>query len=136
MLTQVSQPDMTTNRHKFFRWTPRTARITFMYAVFVPVIFGIVAYKTDVSRDPLSSENAGLCILTQSVPCVGQIRFPSEEEGRRHCRILRIDGEKGEVKKGNYTYYRVLYRNYPTRGFIANAKLLVLLSLESFETNE
>ncbi|KAI6082885.1 NADH:ubiquinone oxidoreductase 6.6kD subunit [Hypoxylon rubiginosum] len=39
--------NMTTNRHKFFRWTPRTARITFMYAVFVPMIFGIVAYKTD-----------------------------------------------------------------------------------------
>ncbi|KAI2626717.1 NADH:ubiquinone oxidoreductase 6.6kD subunit [Hypoxylon sp. NC1633] len=42
---------MTTNRHKYFRWTPRTARITFMYAVVVPVIFGIVAYKTDGKYD-------------------------------------------------------------------------------------
>ncbi|KAI1144594.1 NADH:ubiquinone oxidoreductase 6.6kD subunit [Hypoxylon sp. FL0543] len=43
--------NMTTNRHKYFRWTPRTARITFMYAVFVPAIFGIVAYKTDGKWD-------------------------------------------------------------------------------------
>ncbi|EFY89888.1 hypothetical protein J3458_020353 [Metarhizium acridum] len=34
-------------RHHFFRWTPRTARITFMYVVVVPAIFGYVAYKTD-----------------------------------------------------------------------------------------
>ncbi|KAI8966223.1 NADH:ubiquinone oxidoreductase 6.6kD subunit [Daldinia sp. FL1419] len=43
--------NMTTNRHKFFRWTPRTARITFMYAVVVPVIFGVVAYTTDGKYD-------------------------------------------------------------------------------------
>ncbi|OTA60305.1 NADH:ubiquinone oxidoreductase 6.6kD subunit [Hypoxylon sp. EC38] len=42
---------MTTNRHKYFRWTPRTARITFMYAVVVPTIFGIIAYKTDGKYD-------------------------------------------------------------------------------------
>ncbi|KAF3059532.1 putative nadh:ubiquinone oxidoreductase subunit protein [Daldinia childiae] len=39
--------NMTTNRHKFFRWTPRTARITFMYAIVVPAIFTVVAYTTD-----------------------------------------------------------------------------------------
>ncbi|KAF3012184.1 hypothetical protein G7054_g10016 [Neopestalotiopsis clavispora] len=42
---------MQTNRVKYFRWTPRTARITFMYAVFVPVLFGIVAYQTDGKWD-------------------------------------------------------------------------------------
>ncbi|KAI1344304.1 NADH:ubiquinone oxidoreductase 6.6kD subunit [Xylariaceae sp. FL0016] len=42
---------MTTNRHKFFRWTPRTAGITLMYAVVVPTIAGIVAYKTDGKWD-------------------------------------------------------------------------------------
>lgn len=40
---------MQKTRHHFFRWTPRTARITFMYVVVVPAIFGYVAYKTDVS---------------------------------------------------------------------------------------
>ncbi|KAI1844094.1 hypothetical protein JX265_009643 [Neoarthrinium moseri] len=43
--------NMTTTRHKYFRWTPRTARITFMYAVFVPAIFGVVAYQTDGKWD-------------------------------------------------------------------------------------
>ncbi|OAQ62330.1 hypothetical protein VFPPC_14146 [Pochonia chlamydosporia 170] len=38
---------MQKTRHHFFRWTPRTARITFMYVVVVPAIFGYVAYKTD-----------------------------------------------------------------------------------------
>lgn len=38
---------MTTNRVKYFRFTPRTARITFMYVAFVPTLFGILAYQTD-----------------------------------------------------------------------------------------
>lgn len=41
--------DMTSNRYKYFRWTPRTARITFAYMVIVPGIVGYIAYKTDVS---------------------------------------------------------------------------------------
>ncbi|KAI0851855.1 NADH:ubiquinone oxidoreductase 6.6kD subunit [Daldinia vernicosa] len=43
--------NMTTNRHKFFRWTPRTARITFMYAIAVPTILGVIAYTTDGKWD-------------------------------------------------------------------------------------
>ncbi|KAI2782938.1 NADH:ubiquinone oxidoreductase 6.6kD subunit [Daldinia loculata] len=43
--------NMTTNRHKYFRWTPRTARITFMYAVVVPAILGTIAYTTDGKYD-------------------------------------------------------------------------------------
>lgn len=41
---------MQKNRHQYFRWTPRTAKITIMYVAVVPIIFGYVAYKTDVSR--------------------------------------------------------------------------------------
>ncbi|GKT88445.1 hypothetical protein Ct61P_06295 [Colletotrichum tofieldiae] len=41
---------MQSNRHIFFRWTPRTARVTFMYAVFVPFVVGYIGYKTDVRR--------------------------------------------------------------------------------------
>lgn len=41
--------DMTSNRYKYFRWTPRTARITLTYMVVVPAIVGYVAYKSDVS---------------------------------------------------------------------------------------
>lgn len=40
---------MTNNRYKYFRWTPRTAGITFAYMVVVPGVIGYIAYKTDVS---------------------------------------------------------------------------------------
>lgn len=40
---------MTTNRHKYFRFNPRTARLTIIYAMVVPAIFGVMAYQTDVS---------------------------------------------------------------------------------------
>ncbi|KAJ8124679.1 hypothetical protein O1611_g8961 [Lasiodiplodia mahajangana] len=38
---------MTTNRHKYFRWTKRTAGLTFVYAIIVPSIVGLIAYNTD-----------------------------------------------------------------------------------------
>ncbi|KAF7557344.1 hypothetical protein G7046_g6054 [Stylonectria norvegica] len=38
---------MQQNRHKFFRWTPRTAKITFVYVFLVPSIMGYIAYRTD-----------------------------------------------------------------------------------------
>ncbi|KAI1809967.1 hypothetical protein GGS20DRAFT_569441 [Poronia punctata] len=49
---------MTTNRHKYFRWTPRTAGLTFMYAIVVPSIVGVIAYQTDVSGAPSSEMDA------------------------------------------------------------------------------
>ncbi|CRK22082.1 hypothetical protein HYQ45_013651 [Verticillium longisporum] len=39
--------NMQSQRHLYFRWTKRTARVTFMYAVVVPVIIGFIGYKTD-----------------------------------------------------------------------------------------
>ena len=45
--------DMSANRWKYFRWTPRTAWITFVYVVAVPSVIGYVGYITDV-RLPLS----------------------------------------------------------------------------------
>ena len=40
---------MHNNRYKYFRWTPRTAWITFVYVGLIPGIIGYVGYKTDVS---------------------------------------------------------------------------------------
>jgi hypothetical protein len=37
------------NRWKYFKWTPRVARIGFMYAIFTPAVMAYVFYKTDVS---------------------------------------------------------------------------------------
>lgn len=40
---------MMKTRHHYFRWTPRTAKITFIYVAVIPAIMGYIAYKTDVS---------------------------------------------------------------------------------------
>lgn len=40
--------DMSANRWKYFRWTPRTAWITFVYVVAVPSVIGYAGYVTDV----------------------------------------------------------------------------------------
>lgn len=39
---------MVVNRHKYFRWTPRTAWITFAYVVVVPAMLGTAGYMTEV----------------------------------------------------------------------------------------
>jgi hypothetical protein len=41
--------DMSSNRHKYFRWTGRTARISFAYMVAFPAFVGYWGYVTDVS---------------------------------------------------------------------------------------
>jgi uncharacterized membrane protein (UPF0136 family) len=40
---------MIQNRYKYFRWTKRTAGITFVYVAVIPGIIGYLGYKTDVS---------------------------------------------------------------------------------------
>ncbi|KAL7626567.1 hypothetical protein AAE478_003339 [Parahypoxylon ruwenzoriense] len=42
---------MNSNRHKYFRWTSRTARITFAYVVAVPAILAYIGYQTDGKFD-------------------------------------------------------------------------------------
>ena len=39
---------MIVNRHKYFKWTPRTTWLTLTYVVFVPAAFGYMGYMTDV----------------------------------------------------------------------------------------
>ncbi|ROW12580.1 hypothetical protein VMCG_00237 [Cytospora schulzeri] len=43
----VRLANMSTNRHKYFRWTPRTALITINFMVLVPSLLGAVAYSTE-----------------------------------------------------------------------------------------
>lgn len=58
MLSLTRRIAMQRNRVHYFRWTPRTARITFTYVFVVPVIFGLMAYRSDVSEPPYGSEEA------------------------------------------------------------------------------
>ncbi|OJD12068.1 hypothetical protein AJ78_07281 [Emergomyces pasteurianus Ep9510] len=39
--------DLNVNRYKYFRWTPRTAWISFCYMALVPGVLAYVGYKTD-----------------------------------------------------------------------------------------
>ena len=82
------------NRHKYFRWTPRTAWITFAYIVAVPAAFGYVGFMTDVSRT--AAMIVGGCGLVgkgwfelevvqwELTEAAGKIRYEGEEEGRHH----------------------------------------------------
>jgi len=45
----MSRSDMNANRYKYFRWTPRTAWITFVYVVAVPSVVVYIGFMTDVS---------------------------------------------------------------------------------------
>jgi hypothetical protein len=42
-------PDMYVKRHEFFRWTPRTAWLSFAYVIAVPSAFLYMAFQTEVS---------------------------------------------------------------------------------------
>ncbi|KAL2054685.1 hypothetical protein ABVK25_004989 [Lepraria finkii] len=47
----VKYNNMSANRWKYFRWTPRTALITFMYVVAVPSAIGYLGFVTDGKYD-------------------------------------------------------------------------------------
>lgn len=42
-------PDMYVKRHEYFRWTRRTAFLSFTYVIAVPSAFLYMAFKTEVS---------------------------------------------------------------------------------------
>ncbi|KKY28677.1 putative nadh:ubiquinone oxidoreductase subunit [Phaeomoniella chlamydospora] len=39
--------DLNKNRYKYFKWTPRTARVAFVYAGLIPASLAYVFYKFD-----------------------------------------------------------------------------------------
>ncbi|KAK3313896.1 NADH:ubiquinone oxidoreductase 6.6kD subunit [Apodospora peruviana] len=43
--------EMQQNRYKYFRWTPRTAWLSFAYVILVPSIIGVIGYSTDGKWD-------------------------------------------------------------------------------------
>ncbi|KAI0412317.1 hypothetical protein F5X98DRAFT_379869 [Xylaria grammica] len=68
---------MTTNRHKFFRWTPRTAGLTFVYAVAVPFVVGVIAYQTDRSEHKqLSSKTKEMILFVRNIAKFGRFAPP------------------------------------------------------------
>ncbi|KAL2827602.1 hypothetical protein BDW59DRAFT_160243 [Aspergillus cavernicola] len=43
--------EVTVNRYKYFRWTPRTAWHSLLYMVLIPASLGYIAYNTDGKYD-------------------------------------------------------------------------------------
>lgn len=80
---------MMKTRHHYFRWTPRTARLTFIYVAVVPAIMGYIAYKTDVSQ------GTGTATTTEMLTSEGTLGFPSEAKGRPHLREINEPGIGG-----------------------------------------
>ncbi|EAQ91014.1 predicted protein [Chaetomium globosum CBS 148.51] len=39
--------NMTANRYKYFRWTKRTAALSFIYVIAVPSVLGYLGYHND-----------------------------------------------------------------------------------------
>ncbi|KAF4437963.1 nadh:ubiquinone oxidoreductase subunit [Fusarium acutatum] len=56
---------MMKTRHHYFRWTPRTARLTFIYVAVVPTIMGYIAYSTDENL-PRHHPSSQLVLLLSS----------------------------------------------------------------------
>ncbi|KAF2485755.1 hypothetical protein BDY17DRAFT_322570 [Neohortaea acidophila] len=47
----VRYANMNVKRHEYFRWTPRTAWLTFTYVVAIPSSLLYLAYRTDGKYD-------------------------------------------------------------------------------------
>ncbi|CAF9906681.1 MAG: hypothetical protein GOMPHAMPRED_004866 [Gomphillus americanus] len=67
--------NMIENRHKYFRWTPRTAWLTITYVFLVPGALGYLGYVTDV--------RASISVTRQQLTSPGQVQYESEAK-RRH----------------------------------------------------
>jgi uncharacterized membrane protein YeiB len=44
----LTREDMSANRYKYFKWTPKSTRITVQYVLVIPAILAYFAYKQDV----------------------------------------------------------------------------------------
>jgi hypothetical protein len=88
---------MSNNRYKYFKWTPKTARVTFAYVFLIPSIFLYIGYKTEVcslSHSYLSHDrlwrkllNGGLLMRSAFI---GKIRIQEQTE-RRSYRGVVVD---------------------------------------------
>ena len=67
-------------RHKFFRWTPRTAWITFAYAAVVPLAFFWLGSRTEVSVCP-AAEDRSSCTS-------GQVRDAGKAKGGHYRGVV------------------------------------------------
>ncbi|KAJ5378436.1 hypothetical protein N7509_011555 [Penicillium cosmopolitanum] len=51
--------ELNANRYKYFKWTPRHAWTSIIYAIAIPATLTLVAYKTEVGRPDLPTRGKG-----------------------------------------------------------------------------
>jgi hypothetical protein len=81
--------DMYTQRHKYFRWTTKTAGLTFVYAIAFPALIGYISYTYEVRERYLGE------ILIRILTTLGQVGFQRKEEGWHDC--WTVDGSLGMI---------------------------------------
>lgn len=64
---------MSANRWKYFRWTPRTAWITFVYVVAIPSVVGYIGWSTEVSWLSFSSRLLSSCPRQRNLLCMTRV---------------------------------------------------------------
>ena len=77
---------MYVKRHEYFRWTPRTAWLTFVYVAAIPSAFLYLAYSTEVSIT-LPTQGIVRRAFTDAI-ILGQIRLAREAKRRYNCGVL------------------------------------------------
>ena len=85
-------------RHEYFRWTPRTAGITFVYVVAIPFVLGVIGYTSDVS---LSTIRVSATMLTMTK---GKVRLQRKAPRRYNFRVLNVKSES--IKSAVYLLRR------------------------------
>jgi hypothetical protein len=54
---------MNKNRYKYFKWTPKTARITVLFTLIIPASFFYLGYATEVRNPSAHTESLVLTDL-------------------------------------------------------------------------
>lgn len=85
---------MVVNRHKYFRWTKRTAFLTTMYVVVVPATLGYFGYITEVSG------GVG-CTGVRRALMLGRASGISVERGGETLSLNFRDRDRGERDEEN-----------------------------------
>ena len=74
---------MSKNRHKYFRWTPRTARLTFIYTTLIPAIGLYFGWKYEVRQSDYARGARCPSITSRAffhppfvAPTIGQLTTP------------------------------------------------------------
>ena len=83
MASRLTRAELGETRYRYFRWTPRTVRLSLLYAIAIPGALTYLAYKTEVCFS-----TAPGCAEGRALMGAGQVRFEGEAAGGCCFRVL------------------------------------------------